>query len=82
MNMANWEAHCNAAQAADAAEAVQEAVLESMMLSKIVTIKDWGGLQDALLAQCDDSVETDGLIEYWGSDDAGATWRVHLQLSA
>ena len=35
-----------------------------------------------LAARSDDSVENGAVIEYWGSDDDGAEWRVHLDMLA
>lgn len=32
---------------------------------------------EALLVECDDNVEGDEL-EYWGVDDDGDSWRVHV----
>jgi hypothetical protein len=33
-----------------------------------------------LAALSDDSVENGAVIEYWGTDDDGAEWRVHLDV--
>ena len=33
-----------------------------------------------LAALSDDSVENGAVIEYWGTDDDGAEWRVHLDI--
>ena len=33
-----------------------------------------------LEALAEDSVENGAVIEYWGSDDEGAEWRVHLDI--
>lgn len=31
-----------------------------------------------LLVECDDSVDTDERVEFWGTTENGAEWRVHL----
>lgn len=33
----------------------------------------------ALSAASDDSVDTGGMIEFWGTDDDGNKWRVHVR---
>jgi len=33
-----------------------------------------------LASLSDDSVKNGAVIEYWGSDDDGAEWRVHLDI--
>ena len=39
---------------------------------------DRGALCDALAILSDDSADTDARTEYWGADDDGADWRVHV----
>jgi hypothetical protein len=31
-----------------------------------------------LLVECEDSTENGPVVEYWGTTETGATWRVHL----
>ena len=66
----------------DAAAIAIEAIARSTSHTEIVTIDDAPGLRDALLVLCDDTVENDGLAEYWGTDDEGAPWRIHVRLKA
>lgn len=35
-------------------------------------------LAAALLLESEDSVETEEVVEYWGTREDGAEWRVHL----
>jgi len=35
---------------------------------------------DDLRVECDDSSETADIMEFWGVDDAGNHWRVHVVL--
>lgn len=36
-------------------------------------------LADELALECEDSVETGEVVEYWGTRPDGAEWRVHLR---
>jgi hypothetical protein len=40
---------------------------------------DGGALLTAFAAECDDSVVSGDETEYWGTEDEGAEWRVHVQ---
>jgi hypothetical protein len=64
------------------------AITESIQTDSIVTLNLDSAecltrVMNELLAECDDCVEYPvlrGLItEYWGVDDDGSTWRVHVQ---
>ena len=59
---------------------VIDAIDRSISHDEIVYLDDEPGLRDALLAECDDNVESDGVAEYWGEDDNGDEWRVHVRL--
>lgn len=59
---------------------VMDAIFESLMRNSIVTLNDKPGLRDALSVVCDDNAKNDGVHEYWGTDDEGCTWRVHVRL--
>lgn len=41
---------------------------------------DWtADLAEALSIECEDSVEaSDTVVEFWGTDEDGGDWRVHL----
>lgn len=62
-----------------------DAIARSISYNEIVTLDDEPGLRDALLVECDAHVvvggdeDSDGIIEYWGIDDTGAEWRVHVR---
>lgn len=78
-----------AARAVDheAAAIAIEAIGRSASNNDLVTIDDAPGLRDALLVLCDDSVENDDgydgrIEEFWGTDDDGDAWRVHVRLKA
>ena len=63
---------------------VNSAIERSVSHNKLVRIDaDQADIAE-LSACCDDSVEVpadDGLceVEYWGTDDDGASWRVHAR---
>lgn len=46
---------------------------------EIVTVDYDATTAEDLTAACDDSVEANGATEYWGTDDDGNEWRVHLR---
>lgn len=56
------------------------AIWDSVAHTEIVTIDDAPGLRYALLVRCDDNVENEGVAEYWGTDDDGNAWRIHIRL--
>jgi hypothetical protein len=71
---------------------VSEAVSRSVSHTEIVTIEvgpsglvcSGGGVSGerackALAEICDDSVENGRVTEYWGTDDEGREWRVHVR---
>lgn len=54
------------------------AIARSISHTEIVTI-DWSPASELALAEvCDDSVQTETVVEYWGTDEDGSEWRVHL----
>lgn len=64
---------------------VTRAIETSIRETRIVTIPrdvrmgdNAQGIAADLAALCDDSVENGDVIEYWGTDDDGDEWRVHL----
>ena len=63
-------------------EAVETAIEQSVRETRIVTLNpDARSYPDVALeldAQCDDYVEARGVLEFWGLDDAGQEWRVHV----
>lgn len=57
---------------------VEKAIKRSIGQNEIVTINYTVSDAYELGLACDDSAETDNRVEYWGTDDAGNEWRVHL----
>ena len=67
------------------------AILESVATNSIVTIDGDEEEEITLQTQCDNSVRTSydrgpdappgKMVEYWGRDDDGDEWRVHLRLT-
>lgn len=56
----------------------KSAIRESITRDRIVTLDYDADLVDELSSLCDDSVEAYGLTEYWGTDEDGDSWRVHV----
>lgn len=55
------------------------AINRSISHTEIVTIDYDSDAASDLSAASDDSVEANGLTEYWGTDDDGNEWRVHMR---
>jgi hypothetical protein len=70
-------------------ESIEQAIRESIARDRIVTIDGDASIREALSSLADDSVETaydrgpgvplGALTEYWGTDDEGDHWRVHVR---
>lgn len=63
---------------------LRQAIGESANQNKIVCLTALGTLQAELLEACDDYAETadeEGklLLEFWGEDEDGNPWRIHLR---
>lgn len=58
------------------------AIARSVSHTEIVTVPWTAELEIDLLAACDDSADTTDVQEYWGTDEDGAEWRVHLDTTA
>tara|TARA_R110000868_G_C10816867_1_gene758288 strand:+ start:608 stop:1027 length:420 start_codon:yes stop_codon:yes gene_type:complete len=63
------------------------AILDSITKNKIVTIsadevRFEEDVRYELMIQCEDNCESDGVAEYYGTDEAGDNWRVHVRLGA
>lgn len=56
----------------------EQAIHESIVRNRIVELKDNAEDRRYLARHCDDSVETGQVTEYWGVDDDGNDWRVHI----
>ncbi len=57
----------------------QQAIDESISTHSIVTLDDADAdTIRALLCESDDSVENGPMYEFWGRNEDGATWRVHV----
>lgn len=52
----------------------RNAIADSRTLNAIITLPWSAGLEDAMLAECDDHATWDATFEAWGED-----WRVHLR---
>ncbi len=55
-----------------------QAIKRSISHNETVTLDYDISLALDLSAACDDNVETASVVEYWGTDDNGNEWRVHL----
>jgi hypothetical protein len=62
---------------------VDRAIRDSVTTNSIVTIDGDADVRRELTSRCDNSVDTTGergpLTEYWGRDDDGDDWRVHVE---
>ncbi len=68
-----------------------QAIAQSIAQDEIVTLeryerdespserRETADLKLDLLNACDDFAENGGTSEYWGTDDAGNHWRVHVR---
>lgn len=54
-----------------------QAIVLSQREDRVVTLKWSSVLETDLFAACNDTAETETVMEFWGIDDAGE-WRVHL----
>lgn len=71
-------------------DTIETAIRESALRGQIVTIESDSLLADALAGRADDSVEMSydrgpdaapgRLVEYWGTDEDGDAWRVHVMV--
>lgn len=57
----------------------QDAIARSVSHTEIVTLPYDEAVAGQLAVLADDSVEADGTHEYWGTDEDGHEWRVHLR---
>lgn len=55
------------------------AIARSISHTEIVTIDYDADAETDLLAACEDSVDAGEVTEYWGTDDEGREWRVHVR---
>ena len=39
-------------------------------------------VREDLQVECEDSVEANGIEEFWGTNESGNSWRVHVPVSA
>lgn len=67
---------------------VTQAIAQSIAQNEIVTLEYDGApgekieamhAKGDLLNECDDWAENGAVSEYWGTDDAGNIWRVHVR---
>lgn len=58
---------------------VEQAIARSISHNEIVTIPYSPAVEDELILACDAWTQAgDDIGEYWGVDDSGAEWRVHM----
>lgn len=60
-------------------EEARALIARSVEHDEIVHAPHTPELHDALLLLCDDYVENRPTVEFWGTDDDGEEWRVHLK---
>lgn len=56
----------------------QEAIARSISHNEIVHVDYDLGTAEDLMVLCEDHTTGNDEEEYWGVDDDGATWRVHM----
>ncbi len=69
---------------------VSEAIASSKAHNEIAHIRSGGGvhpgwlpaIHEELLAECEDSADVEGAVEYWGRDVDGDGWRVRVEVSS
>src|SRR5690606_22663751 len=57
---------------------VAAAIARSIAHNEIVHLDDVGNIRELLFDECEDYVEGDDEVEYWGVNLDGETWRVHV----
>lgn len=53
-------------------------ITDSITTDSIIHAEYSAALTRALLTRAEDSVDTQSGTEFWGTDDDGNTWRIHL----
>lgn len=60
-------------------ETIKNAIDQSILQNEIVYLDSaTQDDMDTLLVECDDSVDNGPVAEFWGEDEDGNTWRVHV----
>jgi len=59
-------------------EAIHAAIDQSKLQDEIVALPWSQFAHDELSCECESSAEHETLVEFWGIDCDGNTWRVHL----
>ena len=59
----------------------EQAIQRSISHNEIVHIAHDSEAVEALTVRCDDHVEANEEHEFWGTDDDGNEWRVHVRLA-
>lgn len=63
-------------------ETAKDLIAQSIRYNEITHAPYAPELCDEMLVECEDHVDSNsGVVEFWGTDDDGDTWRVHLDLS-
>lgn len=57
----------------------EQAIERSITHNEIVTIDSTKDDLEHLLYECEDSVDANGVWEFWGSPRSDAMWRVHVK---
>lgn len=63
---------------ADAEQTVRQAIRDSIARDEIVHLEHDAAVVNELTALADDSADTAGEHEFWGEDNDGSSWRVHV----
>jgi len=57
----------------------EQAIADSIRHNKIAHFAEYNmQIAEILQRDCDDSTEANGVIEFWGTIESGAEWRVHM----
>lgn len=54
-------------------------ISESVRENRTVHVQENCGVSEDLIAMCEDHNDNGDEHEYWGTDDAGNEWRVHVR---
>lgn len=56
----------------------QQAIDQSISQNETIHIPFVASEYETLLAECEDNTVANTETEFWGEDENGATWRVHM----
>lgn len=61
---------------------IEQAIARSTSHNEIVHLPWSGAAQNRLVVVCEDWVDAGNVREFWGTDDEGDSWRIHLDYDA